>query len=162
MDEPSGIHPMEWNSTCTSQGMIQSNPILRNLCSQLVSVFQTEEREPQPAICGNLEEIGESTALVLTENPIHPGTKVRIDCNMRELRGVTESCEANEWLGFFVEIRLDADSRWSPQWFTPEHLLTLALLGCSTDKVPQVPEKTLPARFHPSMKELQSPQILRY
>jgi hypothetical protein len=102
--------------------MIQGNPILRNLCSQLVSVFRAEENGPQPAISGNLEEIGESTALVLTENPIHPGTKVRIDCNMRDLRGVTESCEANEWLGFFVEIRLDADSRWSPQWFSPEHL----------------------------------------
>jgi hypothetical protein len=106
--------------------MIQSTPLLRNFCSQLVSVIPSEERVPQAAISGNLEEIAESTALVLAENFIRPGTKVSIDCNLRQLRGVAESCVLNEWLGFFVEIRLDADSRWSRRWFTPQHLLTVA------------------------------------
>ena len=94
---------------------------------------------------GNLEEIGESSALVLTENSIPAGTKVRIDCKSRELKGIAESCKVNEWLGFFVEIRLDPDSRWSPKWFAPEHLLTLvdSQLRRSTEPATKEPEKIL-------------------
>jgi hypothetical protein len=108
--------------------MIPGKPLRRNFCSHLVSI-RSEDREPQPAITGNLEEIEESTALVLTEAPIRPGTKVRLGCNRRELKGVAASCEVNEWLGFFVEIRLDADSPWSRRWFTPQHLLTVGPRG---------------------------------
>jgi hypothetical protein len=109
-----------------SSRMIQGNQLRRNFCSQLVSVIRFEGSEPQPAISGNLEEIAASAAVVLTEDFIHPGTKVRIVCNLRELRGVAESFQMNEWLGFFVRVRLDADSRWSRRWFRPEHLLTVA------------------------------------
>lgn len=74
----------------------------------------------------NLEEIGESSALLLMDRRLSAGSRIRINCKSRELKGIVESCRVNEWLGFFVEVRLDPDSRWSPQWFTPEHLLTLA------------------------------------
>jgi hypothetical protein len=106
--------------------MIQCNPLRRNFCSQLVSVIRSEQSERQPPISGNLEEIAESSALVLTENFICPGTKVHLECGKRELRGIAESCVRSERLGFLVGIRLDADSHWSPRWFTPEHLLTVA------------------------------------
>lgn len=72
----------------------------------------------------NLEEIDESSALLLAETPITVGSRVRIRCKNWELRGIADSCRADQWLGFLVEIRLDADSRWSRQWFAPEHLLS--------------------------------------
>ena len=98
----------------------------RSLCSQLVSVFHSNGSKPVPAVTANLEEIGDSSALLLMEKPMRMGSRLRINCKSRELRGTVESCRVNEWLGFFVEIRFDRDSRWSPQWFAPEHLLTLA------------------------------------
>jgi hypothetical protein len=75
------------------------------------------------AVSANLEEIGESSALVLTETRIRLGTMVALDCKTRELKGIVESCILDEILGFFVEIRLDSECRWSQQWFTPQHLL---------------------------------------
>ena len=53
-------------------------------------------------VSGNLEEIGESSALVLTETKVRRGTKVAIRCKTRELKGVVESCTLHEGLGFFV------------------------------------------------------------
>jgi hypothetical protein len=75
------------------------------------------------AVSANLEEIGESSALLLTETRIRLGTRIALDCKTRELKGIVESCILDEILGFFVEIRLDSECHWSPQWFAPQHLL---------------------------------------
>lgn len=94
----------------------------RYLCSDLVSLTFSDGRG-QPA---NLEEIGENNALVVTEQPVPRGAKLKINCGGHTLRGIAGACTFDKILGYFVEIRLDAASRWSPQWFAPEHLLVLA------------------------------------
>lgn len=70
-----------------------------------------------------MEEIGKSSALVLTETGIRPGTKVIVDCKTHKLKGVVESRWLDEHLGFFVEIRFNSGCRWSQRQFVPEHLL---------------------------------------
>jgi hypothetical protein len=101
-------------------------PDLRHLCSELVSiVFASDKRTPL-ALSGNLEEIGERTAVVLSDAPIKGGSKVRIACKTHALRGVVKSCKFQAWLGFFVEVELDPDSQWSPAWFSPQHLFAPA------------------------------------
>ena len=95
----------------------------RHLCSELVSMTCAGPGGWY-AIAGNLEEIAETSALVLAENRVRPGTKVRIRCETNQLKGVVKSCVHDE-LGYQVKVRLDPDSRWSERWFTPQHLLTL-------------------------------------
>src|ERR1700720_3480319 len=90
----------------------------RHLCSELVAVTWGDCEG-----CGNLEEIGEWTALVLLEDFVPRGTQIRIRCEGYELKGFVETYEFEEPMGFFVEVRLDPESRWSPKWFTPQHLL---------------------------------------
>lgn len=99
-------------------------PTHRHLCSELVSVICSDQTGWWHAVPGNLEEIAETSALVLTDAHIPRGKKVRIRCETNQLKGVVKSC-ARELLGFLVEVRLDPDSRWSEQWFTPQHLLSL-------------------------------------
>jgi hypothetical protein len=90
----------------------------RHLCSELVAVAWGDYEGH-----GNLEEIGEWTALVLVEDFVPRDTKLRIQCQGHELKGLVEAYEFEAPLGFFVEVRLDPDSRWSEKWFTPQHLL---------------------------------------
>ncbi len=72
---------------------------------------------------GNLEEIGERTALVLTEYPLAVGSRVHIACRSHVLKGSTTSCKFHHALGYFLEIELAPASRWSRRWFSPQHLL---------------------------------------
>jgi hypothetical protein len=104
--------------------MQHRSPVHTHFCSELVDVITRDKRGPS-RVTGNLEEIGEWNALVLTEAAIERGTNVRVACESKELTGVVESCVRDESLGFFVEVRLDPESRWSEQWFTPRHLLSL-------------------------------------
>jgi hypothetical protein len=94
----------------------------RYLCSQLIDLTFANGRGQS----ANLEEIGENSALVLTEQPVPRGAKLNISCGSHTLEGVASGGKFDKILGYFVEIRLDPASRWSPQWFTPEHLLVLA------------------------------------
>jgi hypothetical protein len=100
--------------------MVACKTLLRQLCSELVSVIVPHTTETHSA---NLEEIGELSAVVLMDHAIRRGTRVTLDCSQRKLNGIVRSCLCDEHLGFFVEIGLDASSRWSSQWFAPEHLL---------------------------------------
>ena len=79
--------------------------------------------ESRQAIPGNLEEIGEASALLLTDAPMRRGSKVWITCELHNLKGRVKSCSQDRELGYFIEVALDADSGWSPTWFTPKHLL---------------------------------------
>src|SRR5262245_62141666 len=99
-------------------------PTHRHLCSELVSMLCTKDRHSHK-LSGNLEEIGEWSALVLAETPITRRTKVRIACDGHELKGFVRSCRQDKSLGFLVDVRLYPESRWSQQWFTPKHLLAL-------------------------------------
>jgi hypothetical protein len=98
-------------------------PPRRRWFSELVSVICRLDNGWCLAVSGNLEEIGELSALVLTETRIRLGTKVAIGCKAQELKGVVESCTLAEPLGFFVEIRFDSECHWTQRWFAPQHLL---------------------------------------
>lgn len=97
----------------------------RHWCSELVAVVLVNRRGASESVTGNLEEIGERSALVLTDCPLPLATRVHIACRRHVLRGVTKGCEFNRRLGYFIEIELAPASRWSRRWFSPRHLLTL-------------------------------------
>jgi hypothetical protein len=105
---------------------MQPHTFFRNhLCSELVSVIRLAGRRSVQLLYGNLEEIGEWSALILTQGAIPTGSKVRVRGKAHELKGFVRSCEFDPLLGFFVDIGLDAGSRWSEKWFVPEHLFAL-------------------------------------
>jgi hypothetical protein len=95
----------------------------RNWCSELVSIVNVTRRGVSQSVTGNLEEIGERSAVVLTDCPLPVASRVHIACREHVLRGITKSCELHRELGYFVEIELAPASRWSRRWFSPLHLL---------------------------------------
>src|SRR5580704_7638912 len=118
-----------------------------HLCSQLVSVARLSGRRCARSFEANLEEIGEWSALLLMQSPLPKGTRIRVKAQAHELKGFVRSCTFDRLLGFFVDIGLDAESRWSEKWFVPEHLFTLCpSMRYFTESVPKVPEKFLLAR----------------
>jgi len=78
--------------------------------------------------------------LVLAEAEIPKGTRVRVACESNELKGLVRSCTYEPSLGFFVEVKLDPESRWSQQWFMPKHLFGLFQ--------PPEPKSLKPKVFH--------------
>jgi hypothetical protein len=113
-----------------------------HLCSEIVSVVRLDGGRRLPALDGNLEEIGERTAVILVQNPIPNGMRVRIKTKGHELIGLVKSCTIDRLLGFFVDIELDPESLWSEKWFVPQHLFKLCpSLRYFTEPAPKVPEK---------------------
>ena len=93
------------------------------MCSEIVAVTPCCGGMPKLVLTGNLEEIGERSAVILTEAPINRGVRVTVSCRAHQLKGLVKFCRFDKWLGFLVEVRLDRVSRWSTRWFTPQHLL---------------------------------------
>lgn len=104
--------------------MRDSQSTCRHLCSELVFITRTN-RPGQAALPGNLEEIGERFAEILTDCALPRAAAVRIVTKDHKLEGLVESCRRDGELGFFVKVRLAPQSRWSEKWFTPKHLLQL-------------------------------------
>ena len=127
---------------------MQVHTFFRNhLCSELVSVTPLSGGRSVEPLEGNLEEIGEWSALILTQAEVAPGTKIRVNGKAHSLHGFVRSCTFDRLLGFFVDIGLDEESRWSEKWFRPEHLLGLCpSMRYFTEGVPKVPEKFLLAK----------------
>ncbi len=100
-------------------------PLRRRLCSELVSIAWADNHSRPQVIEGNLEEIGEWSALLLTEESVHRGTEIHITCGASRLNGIVESCTFEDPLGYFLGVRLYPTSRWSEARFTPKHLLGL-------------------------------------
>jgi hypothetical protein len=97
------------------------------MCSELVSISRPTRRGEWRSEPANLEEIGESTAAVLAESPVRKGSAIRITCQGgRQLNGVVKSCRHVDALGFWTEIGLAPNSKWSEQLFRPEHMLKLS------------------------------------
>jgi hypothetical protein len=103
--------------------MAKQLSVERDWCSELVTVVNVTRRGVAEPVTGNLEEIGERSALVLTECPLPVASRVHVTCREHVLRGVTKSCEFHSELGYFVEIEFAPASRWSRHWFSPSHLL---------------------------------------
>ena len=74
---------------------------------------------------GNLEEIGEWFAEILTECAFPRDTAVRIVSKAHCWKVLSKTANAMQPLGFFVKVKLSPQSRWSERWFTPQHLLRL-------------------------------------
>ena len=100
----------------------QLSPV-RNWCSELVSVVRVSRNGSLESTPGNLEEIDEYSAVVLSERPVPLASTVHVACSTHILRGVSRTCEFVPQLGYFIEIELAPASRWSPQWFSPQHLV---------------------------------------
>lgn len=127
---------------------MQARTFFRNhLCSELVSVVRLSGNRSVQALKGNLEEIGEWSALILTQDPLSPGTKVRVRSKVHNLKGFVRSCTFDRLLGFFVDIGFNSESRWSEKWFVPQHLFALCpSMRYFTETTPKVPEKFLLAK----------------
>jgi hypothetical protein len=74
---------------------------------------------------GNLEEIGEWFAEILTESAFPCNANVRIQSRSHQMEGRVTSCKYQQPLGYIVKVELNPESRWSDRWFTPKHLLKL-------------------------------------
>jgi hypothetical protein len=127
--------------------------VRKHLCSELVSVARLSGDRPTRMLDGNLEEIGESSALILLQDAVPIGTKVRVMGKAKELMGRVKSCTFDRVLGYFIEVGLDAQSRWSEKWFIPEHLFTLCpSMRYFTEAGPKVTEKFLLERNTHTLK----------
>ena len=119
----------------------------KHLCSELVSIERLSGGRSIHTLDGNLEEIGEWSALILTQDAVPAGTKVRVRGKEHELKGFVRSCTFDRLLGFFVDIVLLTESRWTEKWFVPEHLFALCpSMRYFTESGPKVPEKTFLAK----------------
>lgn len=105
--------------------MVKQVTLDRHWCSELVTVVLVNKRGVSEQLSGNLEEIGERTAVVLTDCPLPIASRVHIACREHVLRGITKTCELHRRLGYFIEVELAPASRWSQRWFSPRHLLAL-------------------------------------
>ena len=103
--------------------MAKQLSVERNWCSELVAIVNVTRKGVAESVPGNLEEIGERSALVLAESPLPLGSRVHIACRRHILRGVITRCELHQQLGYFVEVEFAPASRWSQHWFSPQHLL---------------------------------------
>ena len=121
---------LKWHSTCTNRAMRNSKPTPRYMCSEVVFIARADPGNG-PALLGNLEEIGEDFAEVLTDRAFPSGSAVQIVTKASILQGLVECCSRDKALGFFVRVKLYPESRWSPGSFIPQHMLTL---GHSTRK----------------------------
>jgi hypothetical protein len=119
----------------------------QHLCSELVSVARLSRRGAKQALEGNLEEIGEWSALILAQDALPVGANVRVRGKTHELKGFVRSCTFDRMLGFFIDIGLEAESRWSEKWFVPQHLFRLcpSLRGI-TEKTSNATEEFLLAK----------------
>jgi len=81
-----------WTGTCIPNGMPDRRPVHRHLCSELVSLSCTGKGGQPLSLSGNLEEIGEWSAVVLTESPLPRRTRVRVTCETHQLKGLVRSC----------------------------------------------------------------------
>jgi hypothetical protein len=127
-----------------SGGMQACTSFRYHLCSELVSVARLSGRHSAQALDGNLEEIGAWSALLLMQSALRIRTKVRVIVKNHELIGCVRSCTFDGLLGFFIEIVLDPESRWSEKWFVPERLFALRpSMRYFTEPAPKVPENFL-------------------
>jgi hypothetical protein len=109
-----------------------------HLCSELILI----EGDRMQPISGNLEEVGEGSFLLLTDVDFQPGEAVTIRAKTHQFKGFVENSQFDKCLGYFVEVRLAAESLWSEAVFQPEHMLkSFALENTS------VTEEIVPAAF---------------
>jgi hypothetical protein len=96
-----------------------------HLCSELVTISTGESSDRLQTVIGNLEEIGEWKARLLVDRPMTTGTGVVVNAGGNSLKGSVRSWTYEPDLGYFVDVQLNRESRWSPKSFRPQHLLRI-------------------------------------
>lgn len=99
------------------------------LCSQIVSVTIGEPEKNPREILGNLEEIDTDRAVVLLDTPVSTGAQVVLKAEETALHGLAGKWSFEPALGYFLDIRLLGHSLWSPDRFSPSHLLAIPSLA---------------------------------
>jgi len=99
----------------------------RYLCSEMVSVLYEDRFRSTRRAIANLEDISTRTATLLCDQEIEPGQPVAFCSKGHDLYGVVSSSACEPLLGWYVTLRLQPASRWSPQWFQPEHLFPVSV-----------------------------------
>jgi PilZ domain len=97
---------------------------VRMLCSELVRIRWKDLATNQVVATAVLEDISPSGAGLQVEAPINEGARVSIEPPNCLLHGAVRYCIFRE-IGYFIGVRLDDDSRWSPASYKPEHLLDI-------------------------------------
>ncbi len=98
----------------------------RLLCADLVEIEWTEpgpggiERTVRQE--ANLEDISLSGACIQVEKEVPLNVITRIRHSQGELTGIVQYCAYRD-IGYFLGIRFDPGSKWSPRAFRPLHLL---------------------------------------
>jgi len=94
----------------------------RYLCSELVKVEWQSETGALRAT-GILEEIWLDGACIQTLAPLPSRTQVWIVANRALFLGTLAECESQPD-GYFSRVAFEAQSRWSPRSFRPEHMVS--------------------------------------
>lgn len=116
-------------------------PSYQYLCSELITVtYEQRLGQIQQAIA-NLEEISTSAAVVLLDEKPRLGVPISLTIQGHDLFGVIASRVYDETLGWFTSVIFDAASEWSPELFTPDHLLDAS--GCSVEGATKAKVMTL-------------------
>ena len=97
------------------------------LCSQLVTIEYLDALGQNLSLTGNLEEISPARLLVLSESNIPLGSSVVVQCQGHRLSGRIQKADRHDQLGWFWDIRLQGNSRWSEKLFLPEHLFKIPI-----------------------------------
>lgn len=101
------------------------------MCSEMITVaYEDQPGEIRQAVA-NLEEIASGQAVVLIEDPPNLGAPISLAIQGHDLFGMIRARVHDSVLGWFVFVSLDAASRWSPDWFAPNHLLAVGV--CSPE-----------------------------
>ncbi|HLK19492.1 MAG TPA: hypothetical protein VKT81_11060 [Bryobacteraceae bacterium] len=93
----------------------------RYLCSELVDLLYEDPSLILNQLVANLEEISSTHATVCVEERLALGSPVSFHSKGHDLHGFVEASEYLAPLGWMVEIRLDSDSQWDVDMFTPDH-----------------------------------------
>ena len=91
------------------------------LCSEIVSLLVQSKAGRPREVKVNLEEIWSSGALFQTDARIAPRTPLRFTRGGCEFRGEAYVRTFLKGLGGFIEMRFDADCKWSEQKYRPKH-----------------------------------------
>lgn len=94
----------------------------RLLCADLVEIEWQETARRTKKQEANLEDISLSGACLQVESSVPEGMPIRIRHSQGELTGVVQYCVYRD-IGYFLGVRFDPGSKWSPKNFRPLHLL---------------------------------------
>jgi hypothetical protein len=90
----------------------------------MVQIRWTDGRGRSQEATALLEDIATHGACLQVEKALPLGTAITLKHPSGEMHGIIRYCAYRE-IGYFVGLQFDLDSEWSPNKFTPQHLLDL-------------------------------------